>query len=93
VPVERDQRVGVELGQCDVFGVIGIGPAEQDGGLSGDVLQDAVPEQPDRNPRTCSSCRSASFLVPRQGPFGPFVALSGIATWRASSTVGQLPRR
>jgi hypothetical protein len=33
VPVERDQRVGVELGQCDVLGVEGIGPAEQDGGF------------------------------------------------------------
>jgi hypothetical protein len=30
VPVERDQRVGVELGQCDVLGVIGIGPPEQE---------------------------------------------------------------
>jgi hypothetical protein len=47
LPVERDQRVGGELGQCDVPGVEGAGPAEQDGGLPCDVLQDAVPEQPD----------------------------------------------
>jgi hypothetical protein len=33
VPVECDQRVGVELGQCDVLGVEGVGPPEQDGGL------------------------------------------------------------
>jgi hypothetical protein len=47
VPVERDQRVGVELGQGDVLGVKGMGPPEQDGDLPGDVLKDAVPEQPD----------------------------------------------
>jgi hypothetical protein len=50
VPVERDQRVGVELGQGDVLGVEGVGPPEQDGGLPGDVLKDAVPEQPDPQP-------------------------------------------
>lgn len=46
VPVERDQRVGVELGQCDVLGVKGVWPPEQAGGLPGDILEDAVPEQP-----------------------------------------------
>ena len=50
VLVEGDQRVGVELGQCDVLGVEGTGPPEQDSGLPGDVLQDAVPEQPDPQP-------------------------------------------
>ena len=39
-----------ELGQCDVLGVEGVGPSEQDGGLPSDVLQDAVPEQPDPQP-------------------------------------------
>jgi hypothetical protein len=61
--VERDQRVGAELSQRDVLGVKGIGPPEQDGGLPGDVLQDAVPSSRIRSPRTYSSCRSASFLV------------------------------
>ncbi len=50
LPVERDQRVGVELGQCHVLGVKGVRPPEQDGGLPCDVLKDAVPEQPDPQP-------------------------------------------
>jgi hypothetical protein len=50
LPVERDQRVGVELGQCDVLGVEGIGPPEHDRGFPCDVLKDAVPEQPDPQP-------------------------------------------
>jgi hypothetical protein len=37
LPVERDQRVGVELGQGHVLGVKGVGPPEQDGGLPCDV--------------------------------------------------------
>ena len=61
--VERDQRVGVELGQCDVLGVKGVGPPEQDGRLPCEVLKDAVPKSRIRSPRTYSSCRSASFLV------------------------------
>jgi hypothetical protein len=47
VPVERDQRVGVRLGQCDVLGVKGVRPPEQDGGFPRDLLEDAVPQQPD----------------------------------------------
>jgi hypothetical protein len=50
LPVECDQRVGVELGQCHVLGVKGTGPPGQAGGLPCDVLQDAVPEQPDPQP-------------------------------------------
>ena len=50
MPVERDQRVGMELSQCDVLGGKGIRPPEQDGGLPCDVLKDAVPEQPDPQP-------------------------------------------
>ena len=52
MPVECDQRVGVELSQCDVLGVEGIGPAEHDRGFPCDVLQDAVPEQTDPQPAT-----------------------------------------
>jgi hypothetical protein len=47
LPVEGDQRVGVQLGQGDVLGVKGVRPAEQDGGLPRDALQDAVAQQPD----------------------------------------------
>src|SRR5689334_15564651 len=39
LPVEGDQRVRVELGQCDVLGVEGVGPPEQDGGFPCDVLK------------------------------------------------------
>jgi hypothetical protein len=46
LPVECDQRVGVELGQCHVLGVKGVRPAEQDGCLPCDILEDAVAEQP-----------------------------------------------
>ena len=63
LPVERDQRVGVELSQGDVLGVKGVRPAEQAGGLPCDILEDAVPSSRIRSPRTYSSCRSASFLV------------------------------
>jgi hypothetical protein len=63
----REQPEGLELQlpyQCDVLGVKCVGPPEQDGGLPRDVLEDAVPEQPDPQPaRTYSSCCSASFLV------------------------------
>ena len=47
LPVERDQRVSVELGQGDVLGVEGVGPPEQDGGFPCDALKDAVAEQPE----------------------------------------------
>jgi hypothetical protein len=50
LPVERDQRVGVELGQGHVLGVKGVRPAEQAGGLPGDILKDAVSEQPHPQP-------------------------------------------
>ena len=82
-PVEGDRRVGVELSQRDVLGLEGIGPSEQDGGLPGGVLQDAVPEQPDPQPRTYYwSCRSASFLV-----IAPHRAAwyRGQSTWERSS--------
>jgi len=50
LPVESDQRVGVKLGQCHVLGVKGVRPPEQDGCLPCDLLEDAVPEQPDPQP-------------------------------------------
>src|SRR5215831_520064 len=50
LPIERDQRVAVELGQGDVLGVKGVRPPEQAGGLPCDVLKDAVSEQPDPEP-------------------------------------------
>ena len=50
VPIERDQRVGVQLGQGDVLGVKGVRPPEQAGGFPCDVLEDAVPQQPDPQP-------------------------------------------
>jgi hypothetical protein len=50
LPVERDQRVGVKLGQGDVLGVKGVRPPEQDCRLPCDVLKDAIPEQPDPEP-------------------------------------------
>ena len=40
----------VELGQGDVLGVKDVRPAEQPGGLPRDLLQDAVPQQPDPQP-------------------------------------------
>ena len=45
LPVESDQRVGVELGQCHVLGVKGVRPPEQAGGLPCDVLKDPVSER------------------------------------------------
>jgi hypothetical protein len=50
MPVERDQSVGLKLGQGDVLGVKRVGPAELAGDLPGDVLEDTVPEQPDPQP-------------------------------------------
>ena len=50
LPVERDQRIGVELGQCHVLGIKGVLPAEQDGCLPCDILEDAVAEQPHPQP-------------------------------------------
>ncbi len=46
-PVERDQCVGLELGQSDVLGVKRVRPSELVGDLPRDALKDAISEQPD----------------------------------------------
>ena len=50
LPVECDQRVGVELGQGDVLGIKGVWPPEQACGLPGDILQYAEPVRIDPDP-------------------------------------------
>ena len=50
LPVERDQSVGLELGQSDVLGVKRVGPAELIGDLPCDDLKLVVFEQPDPHP-------------------------------------------
>src|SRR5215467_15717402 len=50
MPVEGDQRVGMELGQGHVLGVECVRPPEQDSGLPCDVLEDTIPQQPDPQP-------------------------------------------
>src|SRR6266516_5931017 len=50
LPVERDQSVGLKLGQGDVLGVKRVRPPELVGDLPCDVLKDAVSEQPDPQP-------------------------------------------
>jgi len=50
VPIERNQRVGLELGQGDVLGGKGVRPSEQASGLPCDVLKDEIFDQPDRQP-------------------------------------------
>jgi hypothetical protein len=52
LPIEGDECVRLELGQSDVLGVICAGPPEVVGDLPGDVLKNAVSEQPDPQPRT-----------------------------------------
>jgi hypothetical protein len=47
LPIECDECVGLELGQSDVLGVIGVGPPEVVGDLPSDVLEDAVSERSD----------------------------------------------
>ena len=50
--VERDERVGLELGQGEVLGLERVGPPELVGDLPRDALKDAVSEQSNRSPRT-----------------------------------------
>jgi hypothetical protein len=45
--IECDERVGLQLGQCDVLGVERVGPPELVGDLPCDVLKDTVSEQSD----------------------------------------------
>ncbi len=47
LPIERDQSVGLELGQGDVLGVKRVRPPELVGDLPCDFLKLAVLEQPD----------------------------------------------
>ena len=50
LPVERDQSIGLELGQSDVLGVKRVRPPELVGDLPCDVLKEAVFEQADPHP-------------------------------------------
>ena len=48
--VERDERVGLQPGECDVLGVEGVGPVELVGHVPRHALQHAVAEQPQLQP-------------------------------------------
>jgi hypothetical protein len=48
--IERDERVGLELGQGDLSGVRGVRPPEGVGDLSCEVLKDPVSEQSNPQP-------------------------------------------
>jgi hypothetical protein len=50
LPIERDQSVGLDLGQSDVLGVKHVRPPELAGDLPRDVLKGTVSEQPDPEP-------------------------------------------
>jgi hypothetical protein len=46
--VEGDERIRLQLGECDVLGVVGLGPPQPVGELPGPTPEDGVAEEADR---------------------------------------------
>ena len=61
--IECDECVGLELGQSDVLGVIGVGPPELVGDLPSHVLKDTVSEQ--SNPQPAHVVEPSLGILPR----------------------------